>query len=92
MILTRTNTNRLCWSIMTYLRIFFGHMKDLYDWRYVLEKDFNVEGVLIPSLDRSFQERRKQSGATYGVANNVSQPKGARTVADLDLLVFDEND
>ena len=46
----------------------------------------------VHTLDRLFQERRKQSGATYGVANNVTQPKGARTVSDLDLSVFDEND
>ena len=63
-----------------------------YDWRYVLEKDSNVEGEAIHALDRLFQERRKQSGTTYGVSNNVTQPTGTRTVTDLDLSVFDENE
>ena len=77
---------------MTYLRTFFGQMKDIHDWRYCIDSNFNFRGGLIPALNDIFNQRRKKLGTIYGTAQNVTVLKTVNTTAELDLSVFNKND
>ena len=59
-------------TLTTCLRTFFGHMKDVYDWRFNFDKDFNFEGGLVPALNKLFADRRAVVGQKYGTAQNVA--------------------
>lgn len=79
-------------TMMTYLRTFFGHMRDTHDWRFNLDSDFNFEGGLRPCLDILITKRRKEVGAAFGTGANQAKMKDVASINDLDWSVFDEND
>ena len=80
-------------TIMTYIRTFLGHMKDTYDWRYNLDKDFNFAGGLTPSLNKLFNDRHDAAvGGLYGTGSKRAELKGVTSVTDLNLDVFNVED
>jgi len=56
--------------IMTYLWTLLGKCKDLFDWRFQLNCDFNFAGGLITNLNKLFQHHQQQHGVLYGAASN----------------------
>ena len=79
-------------TTMTYLRTLLGHMKSTYDWRYLMETDFNFPGGLKGMLTLMFQHRRIVVGATYGADQRRAVMRGVSSVKDLDLSIFNLDD
>ncbi len=57
-------------------------MKDTYDWRYDLDKNFNFLEGLIPCLNKMFRDRRKKAGQTFGSATKKLVLKGSTNTND----------
>ncbi len=47
---------------MTYLRTIMGMSKDLFDWHYQLNRDFNFAGGLTANLNKLFENCAKMHG------------------------------
>ena len=65
-------------------------MRDEFDWRYSLEKDFNFQGGLSPRIETIYEERSKEWPACYGTAPN-RQVSSVTNVCHIDLTVLDED-
>lgn len=66
-------------------------MKQEYDWRFSLEKDFNFTGGLVPRLSELYAKRREEYGTKYGSASKRQQIKEVDNSTQLDLSRFNED-
>ena len=78
-------------TMITYLRTLFGHMRDVYDWRYNLDRDFHLKSGLWPHLDKLNGDRKDDIGKSYGTGTQKSKFKKMEKVGQLKWDVFDED-
>jgi len=77
---------------MTYCRTILGLSKDLFDWRFQLNRDFNFAGGLTANLNKLFENRAKMHGSLYDSGAGREIQKNVRRSKDLRIDILDKND
>jgi hypothetical protein len=79
-------------SVMTYCHTILGLSKDLVDWCFQLNRDFNFAGGLTSNLNKLFENHAKMHGSLYGSGAGHQILKNVRTSKDLLIDTLDKND
>jgi hypothetical protein len=69
-----------------------GLSKDLFNWHFQLNYDFNFAGGLTANLNKLFENHAKMHDSLYGSGAGCQILKNVRTSKDLCIDILDIND